>query len=110
MPNTGCFQVLKEGHTFGNLITTELLNEKNIVFVGYKVPHPLKSDILIKIRTTPKYSPEKAFLKGLRNIKKKVESLESSYEAELKRFREKSFDKNSVGRHFPGETPYLKRD
>ncbi|MES1919247.1 hypothetical protein MHBO_001107 [Bonamia ostreae] len=100
---------MKEGHTFGNLITTELLNEKNVVFVGYKVPHPLKNEILIKIRTKTNFAPEKAFLWALKSIQKKVTSLENSFESELTRMtNELSQMENSNSiKDVAGATPFI---
>ena len=49
--NAGMFTILKEDHTLGNLLRMQLLNDKTVLFAGYKVPHPLFYTVLIKVRT-----------------------------------------------------------
>lgn len=46
-------------HTLGNLLQGELLNDSDIKFVGYSVPHPLENTMVLKINTTKK-TPDKA--------------------------------------------------
>jgi len=47
------FVFQKEDHTLGNLLTTwmekNLMDSGEITFVGYKVPHPLKDEMVIRI-------------------------------------------------------------
>ena len=46
--------IQNETHTLGNLIqsyATTLYNDKQINYIGYKNPHPLKKEIIIKIKT-----------------------------------------------------------
>ena len=44
--NAGTFTIKNHDHTLGNLIKNELLlDKKNVLFSGYKKPHPLESSI-----------------------------------------------------------------
>lgn len=43
--------LLREDHTVGNLLRMQLLREENVLFAGYKHPHPLVNDIEIRIQT-----------------------------------------------------------
>jgi DNA-directed RNA polymerase subunit L len=47
------FVFQKEDHTLGNLFTTwmekNLMDSGEITFVGYKVPHPLKDEMVIRV-------------------------------------------------------------
>jgi DNA-directed RNA polymerase subunit L len=45
------------GHTIGSLLQEVLFNDANIDFVGYDIPHPLRSTMVLRIST--KGSPEK---------------------------------------------------
>lgn len=64
MPNAGTFTIMREDHTLGNLIRCRLLEEKRVVFAGYRIPHPLETRMEIKVQTTgDSLSPQEA-LKG----------------------------------------------
>ncbi|KYR01154.1 RNA polymerase II core subunit [Tieghemostelium lacteum] len=60
IPNACLFTVLKEDHTLGNLIRMQLVNDPDIKFAGYRMPHPLEHNITIKIQTHPNSTPTKA--------------------------------------------------
>ena len=47
-----CFDItiLDENDTVGNLLTTYLLNEKNVEYTSYKIPHPLHNKLLLRIK------------------------------------------------------------
>ena len=48
--NAGTFTIKNHDHTLGNLLKTELLSDvKNVLFSGYKKPHPLENSIRIKV-------------------------------------------------------------
>lgn len=40
---------------------SQLLKDPQVLFAGYKVPHPLEHKIVIRVQTTPDYSPQVAF-------------------------------------------------
>jgi len=40
-----------EDHTLGVLLRTELLNDPDVVFAGYKMPHPMKKSIELCVHT-----------------------------------------------------------
>jgi DNA-directed RNA polymerase subunit L len=47
------FVFQKEDHTMGNLLQTwmeqNLMDTEQITFVGYKVPHPLRDEMLLRV-------------------------------------------------------------
>lgn len=47
-------------HIFFLLCVTvsQLLKDPQVLFAGYKVPHPLEHKIVIRVQTTPDYSPQ----------------------------------------------------
>lgn len=54
-------KISKEDHTIGNLLRQQLLKDPRIVFTGYKVPHPLMSEVHVKLQTgysEPDYAAE----------------------------------------------------
>lgn len=41
-----------------SLCVSQLLKDPQVLFAGYKVPHPLEHKIVIRVQTTPEYSPQ----------------------------------------------------
>lgn len=39
-------------------INSQLMKDPQVLFAGYKVPHPLEHKIVIRVQTTPDYSPQ----------------------------------------------------
>lgn len=37
---------------------SQLMKDPQVLFAGYKVPHPLEHKIVIRVQTTPDYSPQ----------------------------------------------------
>ena len=57
-----------EDHTMGNLITTALQNDDNVLYAGYKKDHPLIDEIDIKLETKSN-DPLKTFFKRIDYLK-----------------------------------------
>merc|ERR1712190_537144 len=51
LPNCGVFTILCEDHTIGNLIRCKLHEDKHVIFAGYRITHPMKYDISLRIQT-----------------------------------------------------------
>merc|ERR1719161_3463381 len=50
-PNTSVYILRSEDHTIGNLIRSRLLKDDHVLFAGYRIIHPMKRDLLVRIRT-----------------------------------------------------------
>lgn len=50
-PNASDFVLSKEDHTIANIIRMKLHTNRSVKFAGYKVPHPTKHDVIIKVQT-----------------------------------------------------------
>jgi len=70
MTDAATFTINKEDHTVGNVLRMHLLENKKVLFAGYKLPHPLYYDIKVKVRTTPDTDPVKEFKGSLRQLQK----------------------------------------
>lgn len=103
IPNAATIKVLKQDHTLGNmirayvllqlysyllvslnlLIRSQLLQSPQVLFAGYKVPHPLHPYFLIKLQTdgtiTPAYALEQACTKLIGTLA----SLETQFKREF---------------------------
>jgi DNA-directed RNA polymerase II subunit RPB11 len=66
--NCHFYKIEREDHTLGNLIHSQLLNDKNILFSGYRKPHPLEHFIIFKIITDGTVSPNEALDCALKDI------------------------------------------
>ena len=86
------FVIFKEDHTIGNILQKQLLTNSDVIFAGYKTPHPLEHDIILRI-ITKSGDVESAYNKAiselinkLRNIKihiKKISNFRKSNIIEL---------------------------
>ncbi|WVF72136.1 hypothetical protein IAT40_006948 [Kwoniella sp. CBS 6097] len=60
IPNAATVLLRKQDHTLGNMIRAQLMLDPTVLFAGYKVPHPLENDIIIKIQTDERSNPADA--------------------------------------------------
>lgn len=51
-----------------SLCHSQLLKDPNVLFAGYKVPHPLEHKFVIRIQTTADYSPQEAFMNAITDL------------------------------------------
>ena len=58
-----------EGHTLCNLLESVLLEDKDVEFAGYDVPHPLISNTIFFIRTKKGKKPEDALVEAIEKIR-----------------------------------------
>lgn len=49
-------------------IFSQLLKDPNVLFAGYKVPHPLEHKFVIRIQTTSDYSPQEALMHAITDL------------------------------------------
>ena len=77
------FELIKEDHTIGNAIQTELLENNNVIFSGYRIPHPLKPYLHIKIKTKSNTTPQNELQKSIKSLQKKIETIKKSFKNEM---------------------------
>ncbi|KRX11123.1 DNA-directed RNA polymerase, RBP11-like dimerization domain [Pseudocohnilembus persalinus] len=85
--NALTFILYLEDHTIGNVLRMELMNNKQVKFAGYKVPHPLEDKVEIRVQTTNEQKPKEAVDKAITDLKDKLSYLENQFEQELKNFQ-----------------------
>ncbi|CAG8671394.1 23785_t:CDS:2 [Gigaspora rosea] len=81
------FEILREDHTMGNLIRFKLLEEPQVIFAGYKVPHPLEHNVILKVQTTNDTKPDMMVAKALNDLIMEVGYLKQKFVEELGRAR-----------------------
>ncbi|XP_055681112.1 DNA-directed RNA polymerase II subunit RPB11 [Lutzomyia longipalpis] len=82
--NAAIFTVNKEDHTLGNMIRNQLLKDPNVLFAGYKVPHPLEHKFVIRIQTTAEYSPHEAFTNAITDLMSELSLFEERFKDAIK--------------------------
>lgn len=61
------------------LFLSQLLKDPQVLFAGYKVPHPLEHKIIIRVQTTPDYSPQEAFTNAITDLISELSLLEERF-------------------------------
>ncbi|KAI2799595.1 hypothetical protein RDWZM_007555 [Blomia tropicalis] len=79
VPNACLFTIAKEDHTLGNMIRMQLLKDPKVLFAGYKVPHPLQHEFVIRIQTTSDYSPQEALMNAIKDLISEIALLEERF-------------------------------
>eukprot|EP00478_Filoreta_tenera_P005820 GABV01007189.1.p1 GENE.GABV01007189.1~~GABV01007189.1.p1 ORF type:complete len:101 (+),score=25.79 GABV01007189.1:70-372(+) len=79
MTDAASFIIRKEDHTLGNLVRMKLLRDERVIFAGYKVPHPLKYDLIIKLRTTKDHNPVDVMKENLEDIQGQLSKFQSKF-------------------------------
>jgi|ETNmetMinimDraft_31_1059906.scaffolds.fasta_scaffold01634_6 DNA-directed RNA polymerase II subunit RPB11 len=77
------FKFMKEGHTIGNSIQTELLENENVIFSGYRIPHPLKKELYIKIKTKSSTEPKKELVRSIKSLQNKIKKIKESFKSSI---------------------------
>ncbi|KAB5541114.1 hypothetical protein DKX38_014088 [Salix brachista] len=72
--NAASFTVEREDHTIGNILRID----DNVLFAGYKLPHPLKYKIII--HTTSQSSPMQAYNQAINDLDKELDHLKNAFE------------------------------
>uniref|UniRef100_A0A7E5A213 Probable DNA-directed RNA polymerase II subunit RPB11 n=1 Tax=Panagrellus redivivus TaxID=6233 RepID=A0A7E5A213_PANRE len=83
VPNAAIFKFNKEDHTLGNLLKHQLLKNKNVLFAGYRNPHPLEHIFLLRIQTNGDITPADALIDAIDNLGRLLHSLKEQFEEKL---------------------------
>lgn len=73
-------QTEREDHTIGNILRMQLHRDDNVLFAGYKLPHPLKYKIIVRIHTTSQSSPMQAYNQAINDLDKELDHLKNAFE------------------------------
>ncbi|XP_072967203.1 DNA-directed RNA polymerases II, IV and V subunit 11 isoform X1 [Typha angustifolia] len=85
--NAASFTIEREDHTIGNILRMQLHRDPNVLFAGYKLPHPLQYKIIVRIHTTSQSSPTQAYNQAIDDLDKELQSLKIAFEDEVKRLK-----------------------
>lgn len=90
--NAATFVIEREDHTIGNIVRMQLHRDPNVLFAGYKLPHPLQYKILLRIQTTSQSSPMQAYNLAIDDLDKELDHLKKAFEDELVRLQSENRD------------------
>ncbi|KAF8649165.1 hypothetical protein AX16_005963 [Volvariella volvacea WC 439] len=83
IPNAATIKIVKQDHTLGNMLRAQLLSMPQILFAGYKVPHPLHPYFLIKIQTDGTITPQAILEQACQKLIGTLSSLETKFKREF---------------------------
>jgi len=83
IPNAATIKIHKQDHTLGNMLRAQLLAMPQILFAGYKVPHPLHPYFLIKIQTDGSITPSECLEQASSKLIQTMLSLEAKFRQEF---------------------------
>ena len=58
-----------ETHTLGNALRSVILQNPNVLFCGYSMPHPAEDQMFLRIQTVDGVPAQDALRKGLEDLK-----------------------------------------
>jgi len=58
---------------------SQLLKDPQVLFAGYKVPHPLIHNFVLRVQTTPDYSPIEAVNNAITDLIAELSLLEERF-------------------------------
>lgn len=88
VPNAAIFTVNKEDHTIGNLLKHQLLKDPQVLFAGYKCPHPLEHKFILRVQTTSDTTPEDALTSAITDLMAELSLFEERFREAIKERRE----------------------
>ena len=87
-PNELKIEIEGEGHTICNLLESVLLEDDDVEFAGYDIPHPLVSNPLVSIRTKSGKKPEEALREAIEKILQRGKELAEGFGKALEEWQE----------------------
>jgi DNA-directed RNA polymerase II subunit RPB11 len=67
---------------------SQLLKDPNVLFAGYKLPHPLDPKFVIRIQTTSDYTPQEAFTNAITDLMSELSLFEERFKDAIKEKKE----------------------
>lgn len=62
----------------------QLLRDPQVVFAGYKVPHPLEHKFVLRIQTTADYTPQDALSNAITDLMSELSLLEERFKVRVR--------------------------
>ena len=73
------------------MIRCQLLKDPQVLFAGYKNPHPLEHKIILRIQTTSDYTPQEALMNAITDLMSELSLFEERFKDAV-REKQEGFD------------------
>ena len=81
------FIINKEDHTIGNLLAHQLQLDEDVIFTGYRVPHPLEHKVELQIQTNEDATPKEAFTNAIQELQNELADLSKQFSAGVEKIK-----------------------
>ncbi|KAL1520438.1 hypothetical protein AB1Y20_022020 [Prymnesium parvum] len=82
--NAVALVIEREDHTLGNMLRMQLLEDDEVIFSGYRVPHPLEPAIQLKVQTrSEQVTPVQAVQAGVQALIGELDVLRDRFDSSL---------------------------
>lgn len=78
----------EEDHTLGNILSKKMIEDEDVLFAAYMVPHPLFRTVKVRV-TTLDDTVETAVGKAVNNLVGELDNLKTACEKAFKNHRKK---------------------
>mmetsp|Transcript_8259 Transcript_8259/g.16735 ORF Transcript_8259/g.16735 Transcript_8259/m.16735 type:complete len:107 (+) Transcript_8259:437-757(+) len=85
--NAVTLKIEREDHTIGNLLRMQLLRDPDVIYAGYRHPHPLTHHILLRVQTKAGLdsdSPVKAITTAMQDLRSELSLLDERFKQALR--------------------------
>ncbi|KAM0787828.1 hypothetical protein ACM66B_003882 [Microbotryomycetes sp. NB124-2] len=97
IPNAATITINKEDHTLANMLRGQLLLMDNVLFAGYKVPHPLEPAVVLKVQTDGTESPVEVVRNACKQLIYTLSKMKAAFTSEVQRQQIAQDDFGSIG-------------
>jgi DNA-directed RNA polymerase II subunit RPB11 len=66
------------------MVRAQLLKDPQVIFAGYKCPHPLEHKFILRVQTTSDYTPQEALRNAITDLLSEMSLLEERFREALK--------------------------
>merc|ERR1712110_887805 len=88
VPNAVMLVIEREDHTLGNILRMQLLEDDQVLFSGYRVPHPLEPAIQVRVQTRSEDpGPVQVLHNAIDSLKTELGTIDSRFQAAIQDFR-----------------------
>jgi len=72
-----------EGHTLGNTLKNIILQNPEVTFCGYSVPHPMEDQMFLRVQTVAGVAAEEALRRGLQDLRSACDVVKAKFQEEV---------------------------
>ena len=85
--NSMVYTIEGEDHTLGNILRQDLLRQKGVYVAGYRIPHPLETNMTLSVSTNGTITPHQALNQSIDALVRECDAMDSSLQQSLLKYR-----------------------